>query len=123
MKNGINEKEQRINEIDIFIKELYENYIFGKNKEDNFYILDKSYDDERKSIIKEIKDIQNQISEINKYEEKAKSFIRMISKLNQVNNLDQDIIDQLIEELVVTEDKDNENIRIVDIYYRFIGRL
>lgn len=123
LKNCTKEKEQRIDEIDVFIKKLYENYVFGKIKEDKFYVLDKNYDDERKSIIKEIKDIQNQISEINKYEEKAKSFIRMISKFDQVNNLNQDIIDKLIEKMVVTEDKDNKNIRIVDIYYSFVGRL
>ena len=47
----------------------------------------------------------------------------MISKFDQVNNLNQDIIDKLIEKMVVTEDKDTENNRVVNIYYSFIGRL
>ncbi len=123
LETEVHEKNSRIQTIDDIIKKLYENYILEKIGEDKYYQLDKSYDEERLQLAKKVKDLLQQISELKKYESKIASFVQIISKFDELKEVTQNIIDDLIEKIVISNVKDNENKRKILIHYNYIGNL
>ena len=59
-------QEKRIHEIDQITKALYESFVLGRIQEEKFLILDKSYDEEKMSLIRNIKKIQQDFDELKK---------------------------------------------------------
>jgi len=79
-------QEKRIRKIDQVSKALYESYVLGRVHEEKFLILDKSFDEEKISLIRNIKKLQQDLDVIEKKTKElsrsAKFFQNFLSSLN-----------------------------------------
>jgi len=119
----IKENETRLLEIDKLVKALYENYILGKIQEDKFYSLDKSFDDEKMSLIREIKGYQQQAENIKAQHDNVLILFGILSKYNFQTELNQEIIDELIEKIIVYKHKGINKTRDIEIFYKYVGKI
>ncbi len=117
------EKENRLLDIDKLIKALYENYILGKIQEEKFYSLDKSYDEEKMSLIRECKKLQQNGDELKGQQDNVYLFSKILSKYDILGELSQTIIDELIEKVIVSRPKGANRSRTIEIYFKHVGKI
>lgn len=123
IQRSIKENETRLLEIDKLVKALYENYILGKIQEEKFYSLDKSFDDEKMSLIREIRGYQQQVDDIRTQQDNVLILYTFLSKYNFQTELNQEIIDELIDKIVVYKHKGINKTRDIEIFYKHIGKI
>lgn len=119
----ITNKDNRLFDIDKLIKALYESYILGKIQEEKFYTLDKSYDEEKMSLIKAIKKLQQNEDELKRFQDNVVIFSKNIAKYDIMDDLNQKVIDELIEKVIVSRNKGANGSRTIEIYFKLIGKL
>jgi site-specific DNA recombinase len=119
LSEGVINQEKRIHEIDQITKALYESFVLGKIQEEKFLILDKSYDEEKMSLIRNIKKIQQDFDELKKKQERVISFCEILSRFEILTKLDQGILQDLVELVIVFQEKGPDNSRKMEIQYKF----
>ncbi len=113
--------KRRLLEINKLIKTVFEKYINEKITEDKFYDLDRSYDNEKNNLIKSIRETDEKIAIIKRKINDINSFYKLISQCSEINNLSTEHILKFINSVIVKENKDKENKRIVDVSFILIG--
>lgn len=115
--------EERMREIDQITKALYENYVMGKIQEEKFFALDKSYDEEKITLIKNIKTLQRDSDELKKKQEGVASFCQILSRFEILSKLNQKILRDLVEQVIVFQDKGADHSRRMEIHFKFLGKV
>ena len=123
MSRQICDQENRIQEIDKITKALYENFVLGRIQEEKFLVLDKSYDEEKITLIKNIKTFQREYDELKKKQEGVATFCERLSGFEILAKLDQGILRDLVEQVIVFRDKGADNSRRIEIHFKFLGKV
>lgn len=125
--NDLNEKividKNRLNEVDVLIKRLFEKYINDKITEEKFYELDRLYDKEKMNLIKNQRTHENDMSDLRNIENDIHSFYDLIESNDLVKELKKDDITKFIDNLIILKKRDRAKKRIVKVYYTLIGTL
>lgn len=122
-KKEMNELQRRLDELDTFISNLYENYIKGNLPEKQYKSLMKKYDDEQITIESKL----NQLKEESKVAKvktiDVKKFVKVIKKYKNPDVITRELIVDLIDKIVVHEvvGKAPNKEQRIDIYFKFIG--
>jgi len=119
----IEEKETRLHEIDKLIQALYENYILRKIHEDKFYSLDKSFDEEKKSLINEINLLQQKQDDLKKQKENVYVFLKFLSNYENLSEINQVVVNELIDKIVISRKKGTNHCRSIDVFFKYVGRI
>ena len=117
------ESTKRLDEVGELTKRLFEKYVHGKVSEDKFYELDKSYDLEKISLVKNVRDSESIISELKKEMNDIDSFYELVNQYEEITVLKREHITCLVDKVVIHEKKNNLNNRIVDVYLVLIGKI
>jgi DNA invertase Pin-like site-specific DNA recombinase len=115
--------KRRLNEIDTLIKRLFEKYVNDKISEAKFYELDKSYDLEKITLIKEVRSNESMANDLRTIENDINSFYDLIEGSSIIKDLNRELIVSLIDKIVVHEDKNVHKMRIVEVYLTLIGKI
>jgi hypothetical protein len=115
--------QDRVKEINVLVKKMFEKYLNDKISENKFYELDKSYDEEKTEINKDTKTIEDSLSIINQQISDVSSFYELISKYDKITELRHEDIVNLIDKVVINEKKGKNKNRLVDVYYVLIGKM
>lgn len=105
------------------IQGLYESFILRKILEDKFYSLDRLFDEEKKSLIKEIRLMQQKQDCLKKQKENIFLFLRILSKYELLFEINQMVVNELIDKIIVSRQKGINHNRSIEIYFKLIGKI
>ncbi len=121
LENKMIIESNRLKEIDILIKRLFEKYINDKITEEKFYELDRLYDQEKMKLIKNQRVNETEMTNFVNIEKDINLFYDSLESYDKIEVLKKEDITQFIEKLVILEKKNKYKKRIVKVYYRHIG--
>ena len=112
-------------ELDQIIENLYEDRVTRKISEDVFDRFFGRYENERKSLVAEVDELNREVDNLEKTEFNIQHWIDMIKKYAAFEELDRPLLMALIDKIVVgdTHIEDGEKIRDIRIVYNFIGEV
>jgi len=114
-------ESNRLNEIDVLIKRLFEKYINDKITEEKFYELDGLYDQEKIRLIKNQRVNETEMINLEDIEKDINLFYDSLESYDKIETLKKEDITRFIEKLVILEKRNKHKKRIVKVYYRHIG--
>lgn len=101
--NELESAKQRIEKLDAIIKNLYEDNLEGKLLDQRFEKLTKSYDDEETTLNARIKELEKEINESNEKELNVDSFLKLVRKYTDIQELDPEIIRVFVDKIYVDQ--------------------
>lgn len=122
----IREKEKcknRISEIDSRFTRVYEDRCDGKITEERFETLSLSFEKEQKELKEKLSDMETELDNLNAKTVNVQSFMKLVNKYLNFEELTAPILRELIEKIVVHERVKENGTRYqqIDIYYNFVG--
>ena len=124
-KSEAKELERRYNELQNMVTKLYEDFMKGKIKENNFDTLLDRAQKEQEDIEKRLNTIKICCSgEENTREDDVHMWMDLIKKYRGIEELDREILNELIETIYIYEKEVDESGSLtqqIDIHYNFIG--
>ena len=117
--------QRRISELDILLKRLYEDNVFGRISDERFASLSADYEAESRKLKDRYNEIQVLLANYARQSHDAKEFAALVEQYTDITELTEELLHTLIEKVVVHEKEiiDGETVMRIDIYYRFIGKV
>ncbi len=115
----------RMNLLDVLIRQLYEDNVTGKISDERFQRLIESYEDEQRELEVKIEALEKSISAQASTVQSANRLLKMILKYSDIIELSPEIIRELVEKIIIT-DKDSivgDKTQRVHIVWNFIGEI
>jgi hypothetical protein len=115
----------RLAELDVVLKRLYEDNVFGKISDERYASMSADYEAEAKKRKERYDQLQDQLTGFQKKGRDAKAFAALVEQYTDLTDVTEELLHTLIDKVVVHEKEvvDGEIIMRVDIYYRFIGKV
>ena len=123
-QNEIVSVQKRLDELDVLITGLYENYITNILPERQYKALMIKYSSEQSRLETKIKDLKRLITDNKDTPVQTDRFIRAIKKYKDPPELTADMLEDLIDKIVIHEKTGTRSCREqqIDIYFNFIGK-
>ena len=117
--------QRRISELDILLKRLYEDNVFGRISDERFASMSADYEAESRKLKDRYNEIQALLANYARQSRDAKEFATLVEQYTNITELTEELLHTLIEKVVVHEKEviDGETVMRIDIYYRFIGKV
>lgn len=115
--------KQRLDELDVLITGLYENYVTSILPERQYKALMIKYSAEQSELETKIKELKKSVSESKETTIQTGKFIKIIKKYKEPTELTAEMLNDLIDKIVIHEKVGNRSCRQqqIDIYFNFIG--
>lgn len=113
----------RQKDITVLVKKMFEKYISDKISESKFYELDNIYDFEKQEVKEKSNDIERKIDAINLRINDISKYYNMISKYDEITDLTHDDVIRLIDKIIIKEQKGRNKKRLVEVYYKLVGKM
>jgi hypothetical protein len=120
-KEALAKAENRISELDLIIKRLYEDNVTGKLTDERFVKLSRDYEreqDEQKALIEATR---RELKERERSRANVKSFIAATKKYTDLQELDATVLREFIDRIYVSAVDKTAKTREIEIVYNFIG--
>jgi hypothetical protein len=117
--------QRRISELDILLKRLYEDNVFGRISDERFVSMSADYEAESRKLKDRYNEIQSLLANYARQSRGAKEFASLVEQYTNITEVTEELLHTLIEKVVVHEKEviDGETVMRIDIYYRFIGKV
>ncbi len=117
--------QKRLAEIDNLFVKLYEDNANGNISERNYKVLSANYEREQAELEKRIDELGKAIKTSRESDENAANFVNLIKEYSDINELTQALLNTLIDRIEVHEPENinGEYVQLVDIYYKFVGKI
>ena len=122
--------ENRLNELNMVITASYEDKVFKRITEDTFIMISNKYEKEQLEIKEKLKGIIEEIEKVNRSNNNAISFTKLLTEFNGISELTQSTVTNLIDRIIVypseirINDKGKrEKMQKIEICYRYVGCL
>ena len=124
-RQRLKDASKRMAELDQIIENLYEDRVTRKIPEEVFDRFFGRYENERKSLVAELDELNREVEDLEKTEFNIQHWIDLIKKYAAFEELDRPLLMALIDKIVVgdTHIEDGEKIRDIRIVYNFIGEV
>lgn len=115
--------QSRIAEIDKRFAKIYEDRCDGTITENRFSSLSKSFENEQQELILRADKLQEEITALKNNDINIDSFMKLVNKYLDFEELTPQILHELVEKIVVHEriKENGKKYQQVDIYYNFVG--
>ena len=120
--------ERRIAELDKIIKRIYEDHIAGKFDDARFAKLLEDYETEQALLTADTDALQDEISELKQHSANVQSFMKVVERYGEIEELTEETARAFVEKIVVHEavfatgTKRKKLSQQVDIHLTFIGQ-
>ena len=123
-QNEIVSVQKRLDELDVLITGLYENYITNILPERQYKALMIKYSSEQSRLETKIRDLKKLLTDNKNTPVQTDRFIRAIKKYKDPPELTADMLEDLIDKIVIHEKTGTRSCREqqIDIYFNFIGK-
>lgn len=115
--------EERIHELTILFRKLYEDHALGKLSQEQFVSLTSGYEDEKKMLTQQITKLKQEIEAATNSSTNSDTLDTLTSLINQyteIHELNYENVHALIDRILIHEQDKNTNTRKIEIFYRFI---
>ena len=122
-KQKLNKKRKRADELDIFIKKLYESFAVGRISDERFDSLLAEYETEQRTLRSEIAESEKQVADFEASTANAEQFLALAKKYTDFSELTTPMINEFVDKILVhaPEKVDGDRVQEVEIYLNFIG--
>ena len=119
----LKQSEKRFAELDVLVKQLYEQNVSGKLSDRHYERLLADYDNEQSTLETKITESQSQISSWDERKLKTDSFIELANRYTDFTELTTSMVNEFIEKVIIHEGigRGKERTQQVDIHLNFIG--
>ena len=116
--------QKRLDELDMLISGLYENFVTNILPERQYKALMLKYAEEQDELESKIKDLNKSIAESKETTIQTERFVKIIKKYKEPSELTADMLNDLIDKIVIHEKVGDRTCRQqqIDIYFNFIGK-
>lgn len=124
-KKEMQKINQRLDELNIILQNLYEDKVFKRISEERYTSMSVSLEKEEAQLKDRYTEIQTNLSKFTQQSKSAQDFADLIEQYSPVKELTADLLNHLIEKIVIHEktDENGEKVMPIEIYYRFIGEI
>lgn len=121
----IKKAQRRLSELDRLFAKLYEDNLNGNISERNYKQLSATYEREQAELETKIDEMNAQLKANSQNGENAANFVELIKEYSDITELTQALLNTLIDRIEIHEPEeiDGEYVQLVDIYYKFVGKL
>lgn len=121
----IKKAQKRLAELDRLFAKLYEDNVNGNISERNYKSLSANYEREQTELENKIRELSETIFTSRESGENAANFVDLIKGYSDIEELSQALLNTLIDRIEIhePEDIDGEYVQLVDIYYKFVGKI
>jgi|GEM_PF-16243 len=115
--------KQRIGELDLLFRKVYEDNATGKLSDERFELLASAYEGEQAELKTAVAEMESQLTAYESDTLKADSFIEIVKRYTEFDTLTNSMLNEFVEKIIVYEaDKTgSEREQQVDIHLNFIG--
>ena len=117
--------EKRLADIGELIRKAFEKNVLGDLPDDVYKSLTDGYTRERADLTAHLESVTMQVTELQRETDNATQFVELAEQYADITELDQDLIHRLIDRIEIGDSYKENGIRyqIVDIYFRFVGKI
>ena len=115
----------RLKELEVLLCKIYEDNILGKLPDSRYATLDAQYGKEQAELTEEISSLEASLSAFEKNKKSAESFISLIDKYQNFDNLTITMLNEFIDKILVHErDRkgSTQTTQKIEVYFNFVGR-
>ena len=115
---------KRTAELNALFKRLYEDNVLGRINNEQFRILSCGYTDEQKSIDAKLPELEKQIQNLQQAASDVDKFIGLAKKYTRITELTPEILHIFVSKIVIHERRERfkqNTEQQIDIYFRYIG--
>lgn len=120
-KSELAQAEERIAELDVIFKRLYEDSISGKLTDERFIKLSRDYEQEQGELKAKADALRRNIKEREKKKTDAKNFVAVTKKYTDLQKLDAAVLREFIEKIYISERDKTISTQEITVVYNFIG--
>lgn len=115
---------KRTAELNALFKRLYEDNVLGRINNEQFRMLSCGYMDEQKSIDAKLPELEKQIQNLQQAASDVDKFIGLAKKYTRITELTPEILHTFVSKIVIHERRERfkqNTEQQIDIYFRYIG--
>lgn len=117
----ISQTENRIVELDVIFKRLYEDNISGKLSDNRFIQLSGEYEKEQEELKVTFNTLQKELDGQEKKKMDVRQFVNMARRYTKLGKLDTTIVREFIDKILVSAKDQKTKTQEITIVYNFIG--
>ena len=123
-KQELKKLQKHYEEIDRYIRGLYENFISGILSERQYKQLMKQYDEEQRELENEMQEIEGKMTVEKTMDLESSKFINLMQKYKNPEVISDEMLNALVEKIIIYEaqGKGKAKKQKIDIYFNFIGK-
>ena len=110
IKNELEKHQQRMQELDVLMEKLFEQYAFGKMQEDRYHRQTERYQTEQTNLSRRIADLRNILTKQNDDERQIRNFIDRANRYIDIRELTSEILVAFIERILIHERPPKETV-------------
>ena len=117
---------KRTAELNALFKRLYEDNVLGRVNNEQFRMLSCGYADEQKSIDDKLPELEKQIQNLQQAASNVDKFIGLAKKYTRITELTPEILHTFVSKIVIHERRERfkqNTEQQIDIYFRYIGNV
>ena len=122
-RKELDKAQNRINELNILFRKLYEDNALGKLSDEQFAFLTSGYDEEKKTLTRRIAELSQEIDNATERSADVKRFVALVRKYTAITELTYENVHEFIDRILIHELDKETNIRKIEIFYSFVGRV
>ena len=122
-RKELDKAQNRINELNILFRKLYEDNALGKLSDEQFAFLTSGYDEEKKTLPWRIAELTQEIDTITERSTDVKRFVALVRRYTAIEELTYENVHEFIDRILIHELDKNTNTRKIEIFYSFVGRV
>lgn len=124
-EKDIKKAQKRLTELDKLFAKLYEDNLNGDISDRNYKQLSATYEREQAELESKIGELNAQLKASTQNDENAANFVDLIKEYSDITELTQALLNTLIDRIEIHEPEeiDGEYVQLVDIYYKFVGKI
>ena len=122
-RKELDKAQNRINELNILFRKLYEDNALGKLSDEQFAFLTSGYDEEKKTLTRRIAELSQEIDNATERSADVKRFVALVRRYTAITELTYENVHEFIDRILIHELDKETNTRKIEIFYSFVGRV
>ena len=124
-QHQLTKHQKRHRDLDMLIKQLYEDKVSGALSQKRFDMLTAEYEVEQDSLTAQIAELESQLTTFSAESDNVQRFVKMARRYTEVPELTATVLNEIIEKIIVHEaDKSSgKRVQDVEIVFNHIGKL
>ena len=120
-QRDLKKSQARLSELDTLFRKLYEDNALGRISDSQFVFLTSGYEDEKKSLVQKVNELQAQIDTVTQRKRDISRFIQLVGKYSEIRELTYENVHEFIDRILIHELDKDTNTRKIEIHYSFVG--